>query len=273
MKSKVARAQRTPEPTLPGKAPTPMPRADNAVESYRKVEGEILALSNDEVGRVTTHVSQAAAIALGALPNLRKLRDDFVAVFRDAEALLDKLDRLEDYAMAAFYADVRSLPTTTESEVQRVLERGRPMRNKLLDVAEGLVAFGLLDAVRVKNIRRGQGHRDTAQDLVALAALFNADWERLEHSVPFDRAFVVEAGSVGSDLLEAIGIQRVGVVKGTEPLDWPAIRARAFRVLVNQYEPLRRAVMYLRWEQGDANAFAPALHKGRPKRRRAGIVE
>lgn len=270
MSSKVASAARTPEPTLPGAAPASTPRATNAAKSYHKLEAAILALPAGEVGRVTANVGQAASTALGALPNLRKLKKDFRAVFCDAEALLQRLDNLEDYALAAFYANARALPTSGDAQTKELLERGRTIRKKLLTIAEALVSFEVLDAVLVKNIRRGQGPRDTVQDLVALAALFNTHWERVKDSVPFDLAFVQEAASVGSSLLQALGMGLVPPVKQVQALDWPALRARAFRLLVREYEPLRRAVIYLRWEKGDANAFAPALHVGARKSRRSG---
>lgn len=72
------------------------------------MEAEILALPEEQIGRVTADVAQAAAIALGALPNLLKLRKDFEA-FADADYFIKKLDRLQESAMAAFYAHVRAM--------------------------------------------------------------------------------------------------------------------------------------------------------------------
>ena len=48
------------------------------------------------------------------------------------------------------------------------------LRADLLVVAEALGHLGLLSAVRVAEIRSGQGHRDTANDLCALATLYDA---------------------------------------------------------------------------------------------------
>ena len=104
--------------------------------------------------------------------------------------------------------------------------------------------------------------------MAALSALFSANWDRLEGKVPFELDMVQEAGKIGANLLHAIGITDVGEVRKDTAFDWYALRARAFRVLVLQYDELRRAVTFLRWHHADANAFAPSLHSGARKRRR-----
>jgi hypothetical protein len=247
--------------------PARITRVENAGASYRAVEAEILALPEDKVGRVTTDVAQAAAVALGALPNLLKLRSDFNAL-ADSDRFLQTLDKLQDYAMAAFYAHLRALPSGTDKEVLELLERGKPIREQLLVIAEGLVSFKLFDAALVASIRDGQGNLDTAKDLAALAALFSANWDRVANKVPFGIELVEEAGKLGANLLHAIGITDVGEVRKDTSFDWLSLRARAFRLLVTQYDEVRRAVTFIRWHHGDANAFAPSLHVGARKRRR-----
>lgn len=252
---------RTPEPTTPTVTPARFDRAESAAQSFVKVEGEILALPEGQIGRVTADVAQSSAIALGALPNLMRLKPEFSA-FADSDYFIKKVDMLQDYAMAAFYAHVRTLPGSTEKEVLQLLERGKPIRENLLKVAEAFVGFGIFDATLVQSIRAGQGNLDTAKDLVALATLFNANWEKVQGKVPFDLTMVEEAGSVGANLLHAIGITEIGDVRNDKTHDWLSLRARAFRLLVNEYEEIRRAVAFLRWHHGDAIAFTPSLHSG-----------
>ena len=40
-------------------------------------------------------------------------------------------------------------------------------------------------------------------------------------------------------------------------------RARAFTLLVNAYDQLRRAAIFVRWEENDADKFVPSLWAGR----------
>lgn len=273
MPLKIVRTEWQPEPTLPAAPEPPFKRADNAAESYRKVEAAILALPADEVGRVTCDVGRAAAIALGALPNLWKLKANIEATFRESAALVRTLEDLQDYVLAAVYADLRAQQVTEDKLAPPLLERGKPMREKLLVVAEALVQFGIFDPVLLSHIRRGQGHLDIAEDLVALAAHFNANWEIIENKVPFGHGFLLEAAELGANLVRALGVDRTGNVKKAEEIDWSSIRARAFRLLTREYDELRAAVGYLRWKQGDSIAFAPALHVGARKGKRVGKGE
>ena len=44
-------------------------------------------------------------------------------------------------------------------------------------------------------------------------------------------------------------------------------RQRAFTLLVTAYDEVRRAVTFVRWAEGDADAFAPSLYAKSRKRR------
>ncbi len=240
-------------------APARIERAENAVDRYRKVEAEIVALSEDEVGRVTTDVGQAVSIALGARENLEQLRPEFKRL-NDEGAAIKALDTLEDYAMASFFAHLQVVPDGTSDDVKRLLEQGRPIRAKLLKVAESLVSFDIFAEKTVSAIRKGSGHLDAAKDLVALGALFNSNWEIVKNKVPFELDLVEQASTIGPQLLRAIGAKGVGEVRKDPSYDWLSLRKRAFRLLVNAYEELRRATSYVRWYDGDAKDFTPSLH-------------
>ncbi|WP_437627106.1 hypothetical protein [Sorangium sp. So ce1151] len=69
------------------------------------------------------------------------------------------------------------------------------------------------------------------------------------------------AGEIGPQLLAALGVREHG--KGPGPTEAADKRARAFALLVHAYDQTRRAVAYLRWNEGDADTVAPSLYKGR----------
>jgi hypothetical protein len=253
-------------PTLQNPPVSPrVVRAENAAESYKKVEEQILALPVNAVGRVTTDVALAT--------NLEQLRPEFRQL-ADGGAAEKALDSLHDYALAAFFAHLESAPDVNQKELGPLLEQARPMRENLLKVAEGLAGYGLLSATAVNAIREGSGTLDTAKDLAQLGALFSSNWDRVASKVPFERAQVDEASRLGTTLLRAIGSKEVGEVRKDPSQDWPLLRARAFRLLVNAYEELRRATLYVRWYQGDAVAYTPSLHaRQAPRRKEGGDVE
>ena len=57
---------------------------------------------------------------------------------------------------------------------------------------------------------------------------------------------------------------------------WPATAAaesaeqrdRAFTLFIRCYDQIRRAILFLRWEQDDADTIAPSLYPGYPRRMR-----
>ncbi len=250
-------------------APARLERAESAVESYQRVEAEMLALPEGGVGRVTTDVGQAASIALGARENLEKLRPEFKRL-NDEGAAIRALDSLEDYAMASFFAQLQLMPDGTTDDVARLLVEGRPVRENLLKVAEALASFGIFAEKTVARIREGQGNLDTAKDLVALGALFNRNWELVQNKVPFELDLVERAATIGPQLLRAIGAKKVGEVRKDPSYDWKSLERRAFRLLVNAYEELRRATSYVRWYDDDAKDFTPSLHARTSKRNQDG---
>ncbi|WP_437969511.1 hypothetical protein WMF04_09510 [Sorangium sp. So ce260] len=123
------------------------------------------------------------------------------------------------------------------------------------------VAGGLLNAETVAAIRAGQGHIDTANDLLALSALFSGSWSEVAGKTAATEEEVKRAGEIGPQLLAALGVREHG--KGPGPTEAADKRARAFALLVHAYDQTRRAIAYLRWNEGDADTIAPSLYKGR----------
>ncbi|WP_438043097.1 hypothetical protein [Sorangium sp. So ce128] len=101
---------------------------------------------------------------------------------------------------------------------------------------------------------------DTANDLVALSALFSGSWPEIAGKTAATEAEVRRAGELGPELLAALGVREHGAPGPSEAADR---RARAFTLFVDAYDQTRRAVTYLRWKEDDVEAIAPSLYKGR----------
>lgn len=256
-------------PMYPPVNPARLNEADHAVESFQKIEAAAVALSADKVGRVTADVSIAASIALGAVYNLEKLLPEYEAQLNDGGAAVKAFNALKDCALGALYAHVQSEAVLSENQLSALLTEARPLRQNLLGSAESLANFGLFPETTVSAIREGSGTLDVAKDLIALAALFQSNWEQVAGKVPFERELVTQASVLGTRLLRAAGAQEVGEARVNTALDWPSLRERTFRLLVNTYEVLRRATAYVRWEQGDAATFTPSLHARRVPSKRS----
>ncbi|MGK4007893.1 hypothetical protein WMF31_35080 [Sorangium sp. So ce1036] len=244
------------------KKPAPQKPAapPQAAEAFDTILPEIEALSPDRLITINLDIPRAVSQVLGVLPGLLALRPAVAEQLQKHQVAL--LDRLEIYALAAWYAHLLWLSSEgAESALKPLLAEAVPLRENLLGDAEALARRGLLDAERVAEIRAGQGHIDTANDLVALSALFSASWPEIAGRTAATEAEVKRAGEIGPQILAALGVREHG--KGPGPTEAADRRARAFALLVHAYDQTRRAVAYLRWDEGDADAIAPSLYKGR----------
>ncbi|WP_437727172.1 hypothetical protein [Sorangium sp. So ce861] len=254
--AKSSSVKKKPAPKKPSAPP-------QAAAAFDKALPEIEALSPDRLIAMNLDVPRVVSQVLGVLPGLVALRPAVAEHLPTFE--LARLDRLETYALAAWYAHLLWLSSgDAESAVKPLLAEAAPLRENLLGDAEALARRGLLDAEAVADVRAGQGHIDTANDLVALSALFSASWSEIAGKTAATEEEVKRAGEVGPQLLAALGIREHG--KGPGPTEAADKRARAFALLVHAYDQVRRAVAYLRWDEEDADAIAPSLYKGRTGR-------
>lgn len=239
----------------PKKPPSPL----DAASAYARVEDEIMRLDPSDLVVINIDVPTAVSIVLGALPAVRPLRGDIVDQL--PRFPIATLDDLEAIALAAWYAHLTALsPRANNRQIKDLLEEATPLRATLLSDADALARRGLVPAATVADIRAGQGHIDTANDLVALAALFSSSWPEIHGKTAATEDEVRRAAQLGPQLLAALGVRDQGRIPSGEA---PGRRARAFSLLVRTYDQIRRAVGYLRWDEDDADSIAPSLYKGR----------
>ncbi len=254
----------------PKAAPARPPSPDTAAAAYQRVAAELDALPAERATPVTVEVSTAVSIVLGASVKIAELRPAMAAQL--VEPPRASLDKLTDYALAAHYAYLQSFGThaARADRARELLAEAAPLRQRLLAVAEMLAALGLVDGARVAEIRAGSGNVDTANDLTALAATFVNDWARLAGQVPITEAEVDRAASLGTELLVALGVRRVGAEREPDAKGWADRKNRALRLMLDAYDDARRAVAYLRWKEGDADSYAPSLFARRRRAARPG---
>jgi len=239
--------------------PVTPPTQQEASEAFHRIEHELASIPAHEVVRITTDVGKGVAIGLGAAPRILEYR---AVIVRELPGFpIATLDKLPDYALGAFYAHAAAAPAPVDASLSSLMDEASTLRERMLVSANAMVHFGVLDAARVAGIRSGSGQIDTAKDLVACAAMFKESWPSLEGKQPVTREEVERAGKLGTELMLVLGPKAVRAQVG-EPAAVAADadrRARAFTLFVNAYEACRRAIAYLRWNEGDADLIAPSL--------------
>ncbi|WP_437329039.1 hypothetical protein [Sorangium sp. So ce381] len=231
-----------------------------AAAAFDKVAPEMDALERDALLPINIDIPRAVSQVLGVLPGLLALRPLIAERLPTHDVGL--VDRLETYALAAWYAHLAWLSSGgAQNGLKQLVEEAVPLRANLLGDAEALARRGLVDAETVAEIRTGNGHMDTANDLVALSALFSGSWPEIAGKTAATEEEVRRAGELGPELLASLGVREHGAAPG--PSEAADRRARAFTLFVDAYDQTRRAVTYLRWKEDDIEAIAPSLYKGR----------
>lgn len=237
-----------------------------AAAAYESLKDELAAIPATAIMRVNVDVSRAASRALRVAPLIRELVPQMAV---HAPTLpLDRVLRLETYALAAWYAHACTWSVKRLSVTKELAARARPLRAKLLTAAQLFVQAGFLDANKVADIRAGQGRLDIAKDMIALAALLEAAWPQVGTSTIITRDDLTRASVAGSELLNAIAHGERELAEKRASMGEGC--ARAYTLLWTAYDVARRAVCFLRWEQGDAHVIAPSLSDNRGGKRKRG---
>lgn len=251
-------------PTVTESAPAQAVSAANALE---ELKAEIDAVPSEEVMRIVADITRASGTCRGAVPKIVKLRS---LILKEMPSFpIEKLDKLDKYALAALGAHMAASPSgAAASTVGPLLDEAGPLRQKIFVSADALAEFGIIEATRVARLKSGNGAQDTAEDLMAGAAMILEVWDVAQNKVPISKQQLLRAQELGTDIIFKLGVRN-------QPEGEPVVsaaaairRAKAYTLFVNAYDACQRAVSFLRWDEGDAEQIAPSLFS-RASRRKA----
>jgi hypothetical protein len=249
----------------PNVFPSAEPGAELPTEAaYAAVLPEILGVDDDDLTPINIDVVSAITTVLGVAPELKALRSQIEAELPRFD--LARFDKLERYALALSHAN--TLHRSTLPSRANIAELGDELsviRDRLLATAASLVAHQLVDGQRLAELKKVPGYRALASDVLALVALFKQHWSVLENKTPVTLAALNDAGNRAVELLAAVGLREQGPISTGEAA---RLRQKAYTLFLRAYEDTRRAVVYLRAAEGDADEIAPSLYAGRGGSRR-----
>jgi len=240
-----------------------------AEDAYARVKPELAELAQDELVKVNLDASAALQTILGVLPRVKALREQIV---RELPAFdIASFDRLEDYALAFGVTQTAFLMATKPpSELRPLTEEAVQLRETLLKDAQALARRSLIDGAQLARLKGVNGYKNIAQDLQILSSILSAAWPIIQGKSGTTSDELKTASQLSTRLSRIVGLREQGAAHLATVTD---DRLRAFTLVFRTYEAARRAVGYLRARQGDANTIVPALHPGRPRRRRSEAVD
>jgi hypothetical protein len=238
----------------------PQPRAR---EAYQQLIKNILLVPTSELSTINIDIPNALATVFGVWPKVQPLRPRVAAL---PEFDLQCFDNLETYALATMHAHTLNLAASAPPPpVAQLVSSGTTTRDTLLADASALAKRGLIDGEPLKQLKGSTGHLDLAFDLSTLAAVMRANWSQISGKTAVGLAELDRAELLSEQLLVAVGMRAQAPADiATTSLN----RQRAFTLLVNAYDQVRRAVTYLEWDDGGQDILCPSLYAGRVTRRK-----
>src|SRR5262249_15280667 len=104
------------------------------------------------------------------------------------------------------------------------------------------------------------GYKNVAFELVDYANLLKRSWPAIAGKTALTPQEISDAKNLGMRLVHAAGLREQAPLLAAEAAK---IRAQALVLLIRAYDEVRRAVIFLRWKEGDADSIAPSLYAGR----------
>lgn len=232
-----------------------------------RIRAEIDSLGDGELIRPNVDLITTIIKVRAVLPGLLALRAQVLEELPHFD--IRNLDRLDLYTLALSEAQSFCLSLILPNKEPAALAKEAiTLRSQLSLDAKVLVRRGFIPRERLQKLRGTHGYRNLANDLLLLAALFRAHWQRISGRCSTSAAELDRAEALGHELTKSTSHRRAPLEEQTAATE---DRRRAFTLFFRAYTEVRRAVQYLRFHEGDADCLAPALsgkHKGPSRRAR-----
>lgn len=230
----------------------------DAEAALNRVLPEALALPDEQLKPVNIDVPTTLITAFAVTRRLPAYEHDLRQLYQfPVEAAL----RFPDYALALFCAQAHYVsalrPKTT---IHELVAQCNHWRNVLEADAQSLILRGLLHFDLRILVSRTKGWQSLAFDLAGFHSLYQTAWPTIQGKTGLQWSDVEEAKRMSWQLTEALS-ERERVPKHGAAVTEQ--RLRVFARFISVYDQLRRAFIYLRWEEGDADKIIPSLYNGR----------
>ena len=234
-------------------------------DSYDRVKGDVAAVPADELVPLNLDVQTIVRLILGALPEMRALRDRMVKELPAFDVAT--FDKLEDYVQALKFAQSGfQIATQPPDDLQALVEQGGKLHDRLLADVKALSAYGLFDGTVIDSLKGGNGFNSLAEDLEMLSRAMTGGWDKIQGKALTPLEDVQAASRVSLRLTRVAGLRDQGPARLAAATE---LRLRTYTLVVRTYQEARSAIRYLRRREEDVKSIAPSLFSGRTKKKPA----
>lgn len=227
-----------------------------AESAHARVASEIESVRQEDLPTINFDVVNGASIILGVCDRIMTFRERMA---RLPEFDVQNVDKLKDYTVAAWYVYITNLPEPEPAEADALITEVGTLRSKFLMWSIPLVGDGVFDQGAIDKIKEGSGSKDAASDVVAFVGLYRSKWDRCRNNCGIREADLERAALV-APLVFSIVSQREQ--RQTTPTGEGFTRVRrAWALPERAYDQCRRALAFLRHEEGDMEEIAPNFRR------------
>jgi hypothetical protein len=220
--------------------------------AYERVLPRAKALPVQSIQRPNVNVPGSILRARRALPRILALRSEIARLpFFELRAL----DGFDDTSNALLFVEVNreARQRAQRVNVSELVEDCTRVRSVVLLDLQPLVGRGFIDAAHLEAIKDGAGHEDLSRDVLSLAGLAESAKQnpRVVTAITDDEIAYMKHRA--NALRAALESDDDSMREARE------LRQRLYSLFMSDYDQLRRAVTYIRWNDGDADTIAPSL--------------
>lgn len=236
-----------------------------AEQSFKKLEPRLASIPRDALVHVNVDLQAVSVFALGLARVLAEpmVRARFAKLATTGEYEDAVVDELGPVAQAAWYARHRFLLATAIHSDARIavdlLDEATSARARMLKVLEYWLSDDPVAAAEIAAIRAGTGYQDLANDLVALASLF----ERHHKVLSQDKKLYQKSDATTANRLGARILEQLGAAATAEQNVWSAMQPRVWTLLLETYNEVRRGGLFLFARDRAEERFPPLSALGR----------
>jgi hypothetical protein len=232
-------------------------------EGFERVKADLAAVPADQLSKVNVDVQSATRTILGALPEIKGLRERIVKELPQFD--IASFDKLEDYVQALKFAQSGyQIASEPADELVELTEAGNGLRERLLADAKALALYKLFDGSQLDKLKGGNGFNNLAEDLELLSRAMLANWQKIQGKALTPLEDVQAASRIGLRLTRLAGLREQGPARLAAAVE---LRQRAFFLLARTYEEARDAIRFLRRREADLEDIAPNLYSGKGRRK------
>lgn len=228
------------------------------------------ALPDAQIVAVNLPILEAVAKVLGVEPALLALEARIAGAL--PEAARDLPEKLGRYALALSHSHFLYRSAVRANDpLPALADEGTKLRKLLFSDAKAIVHRAFVDEHVLRNYTGSTSYRKLARELHMLAQLFRDCAESASGSTAATAKELDRADELAAGILKELGKRTIPDPAVQAAAD---VRNRAFTLLTRGYDQVRRAVIYLRWDEGDADKLVPSLYTKRHRsRKKAGATE